>query len=1605
MCAKLFFPLFSERLTPEECLRHQWLKSLEEPPKKMCKKLELEPVPVIESSQSNSNSLLSHTDTDLSNSSQELIIDAKLDIRLSTNNNPLEPNLVQSSVTSQNQNEKMEFYNTTGIDIDENKNFEYKNENEAQLDNSPSQISPPKTAQEDKHLQEIFLDTKDIVSKELKNNEENIFNLNKLDNVPDTNGVENIPEDNANNYIVSQELRNDEEHICNNINESDKYSTINNLENAPEDKFHSEHLEICENKNLIEQKQNFVENSHSSMNKNEKQEEDIEDFEKQELERTKDNLKEFVKRWNSHPNSPYVIGSPRLSQVICVLSDDVRSHSSLTSMNVAPPSTINIIDCENELDDLEDFMLRDNQLRQAPRFSLISQEMAQELEQRLENLQAKQSDEEFVPINITEVISTPPKPNETTILSEPEPVESKRSQKDVPKEENKRDACDLSETKLNLQTNSNFDETSPQKEKSRRDTCNQELSAFSQIEIDKEKQNHTNKTPSNIINTCDNREITKESHDLVHKTDVVGELDKSLRIQNQEVSEDGDTSESGQTSTLNKKLEQPSIIKIDPHQKYIPSTHTPNVSKNVEEIPSEIARNETGKDTIRKLTDKENIKHRPSRDVFIQPGKKDLFDKESQMMFSDVSLSPVSTPGKRSRKHSRDRDDHPPSRDSDRATPIRVRRRPSRDVSLSISQTDKLNSLSKSDRKSTLDLWPDMICLSKDEADSSENESSYEPITAKLELPVKVTSNLQPNVSGSSNHVLSSQNQESQIKKSKSLDCPPTISSEAKTVTWMLDLENAKLPYISQQSMINNRVENQKAIDNNINESSLRSSPNKSIDYLESPKGASKHQPINSGKEGAPIENLTIQTPWGPMKKASYPTIKSVDNSTIINISDCVINITKAKCEKGSGNEQLDIKLAPSTKTEARLYEPRNERSSAERKRRLIEKYKQDNVQIAQPETQEKNINRAQEEQTRNEHPYSLSSCESAGKYSSHIPNNFKTHTALMNFQNELESKNLNQKPTVKVKKKDLSPEKVPTESPHFINNSIESYGTLTHIPTKVEKLPLSINTLDPKELKQTEQQKYHLNVNKDTRCNEGKSNLNEDFCKKENFREDSKFTQTKPNTLEDNNKLSHSIIHKKILLQTDSNQGKINEINSISNKENQCKHFPIVIPIKSTQNNTDSKISKPEMERSLNCSNTNAHTFKKTLETEFLQNSLASAHCKISEDATQSNNKHAKEDENVLKTTNFHPQNNSTKDKYFSSNKKDSNSLLQEHESNKGSEKPSQNVTNKNKLCNSQSNFKKSTSQNSDQTAHSIKDKGTEFKNKICANLIAKDGNMRTREDVEAGDKCISQSAGDLKSTLCHSSVSEKKGKGGTFEPRFVIEENSQQGVPRKNLKESKNACEAESKLTAKSQNDALSSILEKCLSGDKTKLTTFPSSSTMNQEKSRFYQTLKPPSDTTRSSTPEKNLSDFEAETANNLREKNKGSNNCPQTSKKPVSCMLFTARDRIMQFEQKSDDPIEKRTQKPISRSKTNTHFDENQPQVDAKSKVNRSSYCEKPSNASSIVYRKSNLSNIEFMRNRLMHKAYSITSLSNNIPNASDFYNPFERAQSTHYLPAN
>ena len=114
----------------------------------------------------------------------------------------------------------------------------------------------------------------------------------------------------------------------------------------------------------------------------------------EELELTKKQLKEFVERWNSHPNSPYLIGTPiSLDLQRIVRTEGWHSRDSFASVIVAPPSDPGEI---SEPDDDVDATEQDDFIRYTiePQRTVSKQpspeEVAKELEERLSVLQREE---------------------------------------------------------------------------------------------------------------------------------------------------------------------------------------------------------------------------------------------------------------------------------------------------------------------------------------------------------------------------------------------------------------------------------------------------------------------------------------------------------------------------------------------------------------------------------------------------------------------------------------------------------------------------------------------------------------------------------------------------------------------------------------------------------------------------------------------------------------------------------------------------------------------------------------------------------------------------------------------------------------------------------------------------------------------------------------------------------------------------------------------------------------------------------------------------------------------------------------------------------------
>ncbi|XP_064101599.1 uncharacterized protein LOC135212128 isoform X2 [Macrobrachium nipponense] len=114
----------------------------------------------------------------------------------------------------------------------------------------------------------------------------------------------------------------------------------------------------------------------------------------EELELTKKQLKEFVDRWNSHPNSPYLIGTPiALDLQRIVKTGGWTSRDSFASVVVGPPSDPgDISEPEEDLDivDQDDFIRYTIEPQKTLSKQPSPEEVAKELEERLTILQQQE---------------------------------------------------------------------------------------------------------------------------------------------------------------------------------------------------------------------------------------------------------------------------------------------------------------------------------------------------------------------------------------------------------------------------------------------------------------------------------------------------------------------------------------------------------------------------------------------------------------------------------------------------------------------------------------------------------------------------------------------------------------------------------------------------------------------------------------------------------------------------------------------------------------------------------------------------------------------------------------------------------------------------------------------------------------------------------------------------------------------------------------------------------------------------------------------------------------------------------------------------------------
>ncbi|XP_042213474.1 uncharacterized protein LOC121860407 isoform X2 [Homarus americanus] len=268
----------------------------------------------------------------------------------------------------------------------------------------------------------------------------------------------------------------------------------------------------------------------------------------EELQRTKAQLKEFVERWNSHPNSPYLVGTPiPLDLQKLVKTGGWDSRASLTSLGVAPPSDgddfahldedgFNFNDLDdatgrgvliNDIDNQEEFTMYTIE----PPPSLTKQpspeEVAKELEGKLTQLQLKDTVKSSKETDLIESLQDHVVPNicQATIVDKQE--ETIKTEKMQSKITNKNDEMNKSK-----ETMDRCDEKQPKgtkileikkgEQKKASETQNEtkevqakvidKLQKMSNCEIDKDKkafeeQEKMRNVNTNLAKGKDNQEI------------------------------------------------------------------------------------------------------------------------------------------------------------------------------------------------------------------------------------------------------------------------------------------------------------------------------------------------------------------------------------------------------------------------------------------------------------------------------------------------------------------------------------------------------------------------------------------------------------------------------------------------------------------------------------------------------------------------------------------------------------------------------------------------------------------------------------------------------------------------------------------------------------------------------------------------------------------------------------------------------------------------------------------------------------------------------------------------------------------------------------------
>ena len=589
--------------------------------------------------------------------------------------------------------------------------------------------------------------------------------------------------------------------------------------------------------------------------------EDTKTVDEKELELSKKQLKDFVERWNSHPNSPYLVGTPVLPNEVlkrAIPQEGWFSRASFASIDVGPPSdhgNDDLSDVENEINTIEssdEYMHYSISQPPAPVTGpLTPNEIVKQLNEKLTKLQNEEIQNKVNGSEDPQMAASSIKNNQPKV---PEPLKRPEI--------------------IALQR----EEIKPQSRRGSLDDSQQRRTSVS-------SSASTKKPPGRdvqVVSTNVKSEIVSPPIGIMKSLSKQNSLDQAVR-----------------------------------------SSKPPS-------------RNSSFK----------NDKLRPSRDVQ-QPEKMDVsqpinFSRDGTPDESGAVLSVEISGSRRSRKTSRE--ERPPSRESDRTTPGKTHRRPSRDVPLSASQLDRLNSLNLCNDTIVatdvqVQMWPDIVAVPQNNDDEDEDDSveMATPMTVKLELPVmggqlekskpidikethKKDISAPPSPNITENH--------SPMKKQLSTEeADSAYVPQNKLVAWILDIGT---PQRSSPSF--GKVEDafskweKRELSPRPNEQEIKSrhrdrSPLPNDRFRD--KSPSPFKPtgnaITKDKSSSKVnnlvhnsDNLSINTPWGPLKRSpsrssieKSPSRTTLDKSPQITVSSVSIPVEETSLLKEETTKNL----------------------------------------------------------------------------------------------------------------------------------------------------------------------------------------------------------------------------------------------------------------------------------------------------------------------------------------------------------------------------------------------------------------------------------------------------------------------------------------------------------------------------------------------------------------------------------------------------------------------------------------------------------------------------------------------------------------------------